>query len=62
MIQNPFDYQAQRSLQRILPRVEQTLKKFIAKDPQGWEQFTARLNKNFATLFEVISMCPKLLR
>jgi len=53
MIQNPFDYQAQRSLQRILPRVEQTLKKFIAKDPQGWEQFTARLNKNFATLFEL---------
>jgi glycosidase len=51
MIQNPLEHQARKSLQRILPRVEQTLKKNISKDPQGWEQLTARLHKNFPVLF-----------
>ncbi|MCA2001178.1 MAG: alpha-glucosidase C-terminal domain-containing protein [Chloroflexi bacterium] len=51
MQQTPLEHQAQKSLQRILPRVEQALKKNILKDPQGWEQFTARLHKNFPALF-----------
>jgi glycosidase len=51
MIQNSLEHRAQKSLQRILPRVEQSLKKNISKDPPGWEQFTARLHKNFPALF-----------
>jgi glycosidase len=51
MIQTPLEHLAQKSLQRILPRVEQALKKNISKDPQGWEHFTARLYKNFPALF-----------
>lgn len=54
MIQeHPLEREARKSLHRILPRVEQTLKKYISKDPQGWSQCTARLNKNFATLFNL---------
>ena len=53
MQQTPLEHQAEKSLQRILPRVEQTLKKNISKDPQGWDQFTARLHKNFPPLFEL---------
>jgi amylosucrase len=53
MQQTPLEHQAEKSLQRILPRVEQALKKDIAKDPQGWEQFTVRLHKNFPALFEL---------
>jgi len=53
MIQNSLEHQSQKSLLRILPRVEQTLKKNISKDPQGWKQFTARLHKNFSALFEL---------
>jgi glycosidase len=53
MIQNSIEHQAHKSLQRILPRVEQALKKNISKDPQGWEQFTARLHKSFPALFEL---------
>jgi amylosucrase len=55
MIQNPLEHQAQRSLQRILPRIatKQEFKKNITKDPQGWEQFTARLHKNFPALFDL---------
>ncbi|MBI5950874.1 MAG: amylosucrase [Chloroflexi bacterium] len=53
MQQTPLEHQAEKSLHRILPRVEQALKKDISKDPQGWEQFTARLQKNFPALFEL---------
>jgi amylosucrase len=53
MQQTPLEHQAQKSLQRILPRVEQALKKNISKDLRGWEQFTARLHKNFPGLFEL---------
>ena len=48
-----LEHEARRSLHRILPRVEQTLKKNISKDPQGWSQFTARLHKNFPALFNL---------
>ena len=54
MIQNhSFEREVRKSLQRLLPRVEQTLKKNISKDPQGWKQFTARLQKNFPALFNL---------
>ena len=45
-----LETEANRSLLRILPRVEQTFKRAITKDPQVWEQFTTRLHKNFSAL------------
>ncbi len=53
MQQTPLEHQAQKSLLRILPRVEAALKKNISKDPQGWLQFTARLQKHFPDLFKL---------
>ena len=54
MIQeHSLEHEARKSLNRILPRVEQTLKKHIFKDPQSWSQFTKRLNRNFQTLFNL---------
>jgi glycosidase len=54
MIQEyPLEHEARKSLHRILPRVEKTLKKNISKDPQGWKQFTTRLNTNFPVLFNL---------
>ncbi|MCK6583628.1 MAG: alpha-glucosidase C-terminal domain-containing protein [Anaerolineales bacterium] len=37
-------------LRSILPRVEADLKRLIARDLQGWQQFTSRLNKTFPSL------------
>ncbi len=48
-----LEREARKSLQRLLPRVEQTLKKNISKDPQGWKQFNARLQKDFPALFNL---------
>ena len=54
MILDPsLEREARKSLQRLLPRVEQTLKKEISKDKQGWKQFNARLQKNFPALFHL---------
>jgi amylosucrase len=46
-----IEREAHRSLNRILPQVEGTLKSEIQKDHLGWQQFTMRLQKNFLTLF-----------
>lgn len=48
-----IEREARKSLKRILPRLEKTLGETISKDPQGWEQFTARLHKNFPALFNL---------
>ncbi|MBI5965862.1 MAG: alpha-amylase family protein [Chloroflexi bacterium] len=53
ILDHPLEREARKSLQRILPRVEKTLKKNISKDPQGWSQFSARLQKNFPALFNL---------
>ena len=54
MILDPsLEREARKSLQRLLPRVEQTLKKEISKDKQGWKQFNTRLQKNFPALFHL---------
>ncbi|HNK64040.1 MAG TPA: alpha-amylase family glycosyl hydrolase [Anaerolineales bacterium] len=45
-----LEIESRKSLTRILPRVEQDLKRSIAKDPQGWAQFTDRLSRNFPAL------------
>jgi amylosucrase len=46
-----IEREAQRSLDRILPRVEEVLKPKIKKDRLGWKQFSSRLHRNFPTLF-----------
>lgn len=46
-----IEREAHRSLQRILPRVEEFLKREIKKDRSGWAHFSSRLHKNFPTLF-----------
>src|SRR6266498_3557930 len=46
-----IEREAQRSLHRILPRVERILRSEIKKDRLGWRQFKSRLQKNFLTLF-----------
>lgn len=48
-----LEREARKSLKRILPRLEKTLGETISKDPQGWEQFTARLYNNFPALFNL---------
>ena len=54
MILDPsLEREARKSLQRLLPRVEQILKKEISKDKQGWKQFNTRLQKNFPALFHL---------
>ncbi len=54
MILDPsLEREARTSLQRLLPRLEQTLKKEISKDKQGWKQFNTRLQKNFPALFNL---------
>lgn len=45
--------EAQRSLERLIPRLEQNLQESIQYDPSGWEQFTQRLKKIFPTLFRL---------
>lgn len=45
-----LETEARITLKRILPRVEGTLKRSIAKDPQAWERFATRLHKNFPSL------------
>jgi hypothetical protein len=55
MILDPsLEREARKSLQRLLPRVEQTLKKEISKDKPGWKQFNARLQKNFPALISFV--------
>ena len=47
------DRESKRTLQRLLPRVEKTLSDSISSDPQGWQEFTARLNTYFPSLFNL---------
>lgn len=45
-----LENESRRTIKRILPRIEQALKRSITKDPQVWGQFRARLEKNFSSL------------
>lgn len=46
-----IEREAQRTLQRLLPRLEQSLSAYVATDPQGWADFVRRLQKHFSSLF-----------
>ena len=48
-----FERESQKTIKRLLPRLEQRLKEKIAKDPQGWRAFSTRLQKHFPDLFEL---------
>jgi amylosucrase len=50
---SPIEREAERTLKRILPRVEMTLAKSIQADSQGWREFLLRLQKHFPTLFNL---------
>ena len=43
--------ETQRSLARLMPRLQAALSNQISADPQGWKQFIQRLEQRFATLF-----------
>ena len=43
--------EAQRTLKRLLPRLEKELSHFISDDPQVWQIFSERLKKHFPSLF-----------
>jgi glycosidase len=45
--------ESSRSLRRILPRVESALAAEIAANPQGWREFTRRLETHFPALFSL---------
>ena len=45
--------ESQKTLKRLLPRLEEKLKEQISKDPQGWQTFSTRLQSNFPQLFKL---------
>jgi amylosucrase len=48
-----LEQESKRTLQRLLPRMEKELSEAVTKDPQGWEQFTERLQLHFVQLFRL---------
>ena len=46
-----LERESKRTLQRLLPRVEQELSNSISTDSPGWQEFTERLQKYFPSLF-----------
>ncbi|GAB4457398.1 MAG: alpha-amylase family glycosyl hydrolase [Anaerolineales bacterium] len=45
--------EAQRTLARLLPRLEEKFKPHIEQGPQAWREFNARLEKHFTRLFRL---------
>lgn len=45
------EHESERTLKRLLPRLEKELSACISADPQGWQAFTQRLQKYFPALF-----------
>jgi amylosucrase len=48
-----LERERERTLQRLLPRVQTALSDSISTDPEGWQQFSARLNRYFPRLFSL---------
>jgi glycosidase len=48
-----FERESQKTIKRLLPRMEERLKEKIAKDSQGWRTFSTRLQKHFPQLFKL---------
>ncbi|NOT04214.1 MAG: amylosucrase, partial [Anaerolineales bacterium] len=45
--------ESQKTLKRLLPRLEKTLHQNISADPQAWHVFSERLQKHFPKLFKL---------
>ena len=48
-----LERESQRTLQRLLPRMEKELSNSITIDHQGWQEFIERLQKHFPPLFRL---------
>jgi amylosucrase len=48
-----LERESKRTLQRLLPRVEKEISASISADPQGWQEFTKRLDKYFPSLLNL---------
>jgi amylosucrase len=48
-----LDRESERTYLRLLPRLERELSPSISDDRQGWQEFIARLHRNFPTLFQL---------
>ncbi len=46
-------HEAQKTLKRLLPRVEKELTDSISTDPPGWQEFVERLHRHFSALFNL---------
>ncbi|HEU0295276.1 MAG TPA: alpha-amylase family protein [Anaerolineales bacterium] len=53
MVAPNMERETERTLQRLLPRVQKELTDSISADPGGWQDFTARLEKYFPPLFNL---------
>jgi len=47
------EHEAERTLQRLLPRLEREFSESITSDSQGWQVFLERLQKYFPSLFNL---------
>jgi len=48
-----IERESRRTLQRLLPRLENELSDFVSADPQGWHEFIERLHRYFPSLFRL---------
>ena len=48
-----LEQEANRSLKRLLPRLEKELSASISADPAAWQSFSERLKKHFSSLFSL---------
>jgi amylosucrase len=48
-----LERESERTVQRLLPRLERELATSISRDPRGWQEFTARLQQHFQDLFRL---------
>jgi glycosidase len=48
-----LERETRRSLDRLLPRLEKELSGSISADPRGWQDFIARLQRSFPSLFRL---------
>ena len=46
MVTLDSERESQRTLQRLLPRLEKDLTDSISADPQGWQDFVERIDKD----------------
>lgn len=48
-----IERESQSTLRRLIPRLQQELSDSISHDPEGWAEFTGRLQKHFTSLFQL---------